>query len=185
MDNLQHTVDELRRMSEAELSGIGEDSLKVRLQEQGAEARAKYGKLSAANLETFLSDTDCVRHPTRLILEYGEMGMHQFAHPDVDLRDETGRGRVIYIRPVLGKRPDLLALAVSYVIPVINYGDIIGDDHCQVYGASLMNMTEGEYYDAICGLADFVGAEERYAGEDSDNSQPCGNGGGCGCHSNP
>jgi hypothetical protein len=183
MDNLQHTVDELRRLSEAELAGVGEDSLKMRLHEQGEEARGKYGKLSAGNLESFLSDPDCVRYPTRLVLEYGEMGMHQFAHPDLDIRDESGRGRVIYIRPMLGKRPDLLALAVSYVIPVINYGEIIGDEHCQVYGASLMNMSEGEYYDAICHLADFVGAEERYAEEESGASSSCGMGGGCGCHS--
>jgi hypothetical protein len=182
MDNLLNTVDELRRMSAAELADVGEDSLKVRLREQGQEARDKHGPLSPSNIETILSDPDCVRHPTRLVLEFGEMSMHQFAHPDVDVRDETGRGRVIYLRPALGKRPDLMALAVSYMIPVINYGDkMIGDEHCQVYGASIMGLSEKNYYNAICDLAEFVGAEERMSdGAPESNHQSSGHGCGCG-----
>ncbi len=182
MDNLLNTVDELRRMSASELADAGEDSLKLRLKEQGQEARDKHGILSPSNLETILSDPDCVRYPTRLVLEFGEMAMHQFAHPDIDIRDETGRGRVIYLRPILGKRPDLLALAVSYMIPVINYGDqMIGDEHCQVYGASIMGMSEDVYYQAICELADYVGAEERMADPQNGNSsQDSGHGCGCG-----
>lgn len=183
MDNLLNTVDELRRMSAAELADLGEDSLLLRLREQGQEAREKHGSLSPSNLETILSDTECVRHPTRLVLEFGEMAMHQFAHPDIDVRDDSGLSRVIYMRPILGKRPDLIALAVSYMIPVINYGNkMIGDEHCQVYGAALMGMTEDEYYEAICSLADFVGAEERMSVEPSESNHP-NQGHGCGCGS--
>lgn len=182
MDNLLNTVDELRRMSAAELADVGEDSLILRLREQGQEAREKHGALSPSNIETVLSDIDCVRYPTRLVLEFGEMAMHQFAHPDADIRDESGQGRVIYIRPILGKRPDLMALAVSYMIPVINYGDkMIGDEHCQVYGAALMGMTEEIYYKAICDLADYVGAEERMSDANTEaNQQVPGHGCGCG-----
>ena len=32
--------------------------------------------------------------------------------------------------PLLRERPDLLPLAVAYMIPLINYGDIISDEHC-------------------------------------------------------
>jgi len=123
-------------------------------------------KREKGNLDTFLSDPDTVRHPTRLVLEYGEMGLHQFAQPEPDHR--LPGGRVLYLRPVLGQRPDLIALAVSYMIPVINYGDIITDAHCLAYGARLMGMDEGTYYSRICELADFTGA--RGMSEDDPNS---------------
>jgi hypothetical protein len=60
---------------------------------------------------------------------------------------------------MLRDRPERVVLAVAYMIPLINYGEIIADDHCQLYGATLLGMTEAEFYRAICELADFVGAK--------------------------
>jgi hypothetical protein len=47
------------------------------------------------------------------------------------------------------------------MIPVINYGDIVTDEHCLRYGATLLGLMVPEFYEAICRLADFVGAEAR------------------------
>jgi hypothetical protein len=66
---------------------------------------------------------------------------------------------VLFLRPLLRNRPDLALLAVAYMIPVINYGDIISDGHCIRYGATLLGMMESEFYDAVCRMADLVGAE--------------------------
>lgn len=165
MNELLQTVDELRKMSEAELTQLGEESLLNHLRHQAMEARSRHGGLSPENLDTFLNDRDCVRHPTRLILEYGEMSPHQFAEPDRDYRTNLPEARVLYLRPVLGKRPDLVVLAVSYMIPSLNFGDIISDEHCLEYGALLMGLDPAEYYDSICELAEFVGAEICMADE--------------------
>jgi len=186
MNDLLQTVNELRQMSSTELAQVGEDSLISRLKEQAAEARAKHGPLSPGNLETVLSDRDCVRYPTRLVLEYGEMGLHQFAQPDRDYRFSETNSRVLYLRPALGRRPDLLALALSYMIPLINYGQIITDEHCLAYGSILQGMDEETYYQKICEMADFAGAEERSAGETEESDSAVspssgGCGGGCGC----
>ena len=54
--------------------------------------------------------------------------------------------------------PGSCRLAVSYMIPLINYGDIITDPHGVAFVLGLM---EEEYYRAVCQLADFVGAEKR------------------------
>ena len=159
MNELLQTVDELRRMSTAELAQVAEDGLMGRLREQAGEARLRHGGLRPSNLETFLSDRDCVRYPTRLVLEYGEMGMHQFAQPEPDIRNPGGI--MLYLRPSLGRRPDLMALAISYMIPVINYRDAVGDEHCLSYGSQLMGLDEETYYLRICDVADFVGAEQR------------------------
>lgn len=184
MNELLQTAEELRRLSEAELTKLGEDSLLNHLRHQAVEARARHGGVNPGNLETFLNDRDCVRYPTRLVLEYGDMGLHQFAQPAPDVSSTDPDARVLYLRPVLGKRPDLVALAVSYMIPVLNFGRIITDEHCLEYGAALMGMNPEAYYDRVCELADFVGAEVLAAGEGTQptESQPAGGCGGCSCH---
>lgn len=180
MNGLLETAEEVRRLSDAELTQLGEDSLMDHLRHQATEARERHGGLKSGNIETFLDDRDCVRYPTRLVLEFGEMGPHQFAQPDRDYRANHAEARVIYLRPILGKRPDLIALAVSYMIPVINYGQIITDDHCLEYGAHLLGIPSDVYYERICDLAEFVGAEFCAADEEPPATGGCGSG--CGCH---
>jgi len=127
-------------------------------------AHQKHGPLTAEKLGAFLHDPDCLRYPVRTVFEFGEMAMHQFAQPDIDWRNTDQDGRVLYVRPLLRDRPDLLPLVVAYMIPVINYGDIVTDQHCLLYGAALLGMMEEEYYDQLCALSDFLGAQPRLVG---------------------
>ena len=190
MNELLQTADELRRMSEAELVEVFEDSLTNRLRDQADEALERHERFGPGNLETFLNDRDSVRFPTRLVLEFGpEMATHQFAQPEPDIRNPGGV--MLYLRPILGQRPDLIALAVSYMIPVINYGKIVNDTHCLEYGSRLMRMDKETYYGRICELAEFVGAEQLDANDprahvvEEDKPATAGSGGcgsGCGCH---
>ena len=161
------TTAELRKLSTAELEQLGQQSLREHLLAQAIVAHQKHGPITADKLEALLRDPDCLRHPVRLVFEFGEMAMHQFAQPDVDWRNTEQDGRVLYVRPLLKERPELLPLAVAYMIPLINYGDIITDAHCVAYGATLLGMMEDEYYRAICKLAETVGAEARSAGDTS------------------
>ena len=156
---------DLRKLSSAELEQLGQQSLREHLVAQAIVAHQKYGPLTADKMDALLHDPDCLRHPVRLVFEFGEMAMHQFAQPDIDWRNTEQDGRVLYIRPLLQSRPDLLPLAVAYMIPLINYGDIIADDHCLVYGATLLGMMESEFYEKLCVLSDTVGAETRLASE--------------------
>jgi hypothetical protein len=128
-------------------------------------AHQEHGPLTADKLDALLHDPDCLRHPVRLVFEFGEMAMHQFAQPDIDWRNTEQDGRVLYVRPLLRERPDLLPLAVAYMIPLINYGDVISDEHCLTYGATLLGMMEDEYYARLCTLSDVVGAETRFSGQ--------------------
>jgi hypothetical protein len=157
------TTADLRRLSPAELETLGQDSLREHLLAQAVVAHQKYAPLSAGKLDRLLHDTDCLRHPVRLVFEFGEMAMHQFAQPDLDWRNREQDGRVLYLRPLLRHQPELLPFAIAYMLPLINYGDIITDDHCVLYGATLLGMMEDEFYAAICRLADCVGAENSQA----------------------
>jgi hypothetical protein len=156
---------ELRRLSTAELEHLGQQSLREHLAAQAVVAHHRYAPLTADKLEAFLHDPACLRHPVRLVFEFGEMAMHQFAQPDIDWRNQEQDGRVLYLRPLLRNRPDLLPLAVAYLAPLINYGDVAADEHCLLYGATLLGLTEDEYYRRLCALAETVGAAPRLPGD--------------------
>ncbi len=165
-------VTDLRRLSASELARLGEDSLREHMAAQAVVAHHKHAPLTFAGLGALLSDPDCLRYPTRLVFEFGEMAGHQFAEPGPDLRNPEKDGRVLYLRPLLRDRPDLALLAVAYMIPVINYGDIVTDKDCVRYGATLLGMMEDEFYAAVCHMADYVGAEVQHPSEAQPPKRP-------------
>lgn len=155
---------ELRRLSTAELEEVGQRSLLAHVRAQAEVARQKHGPLAGDRLEPLLRDPACLRHPVRLVFEFGEMAMHQFGQPGIDWRNPEQDGRVLYLRPMLRERPDLVLLAVAYLIPLINFGDVVTDEVCLGYGAALLDTSPAEFYRSICLLAETVGAEERLPG---------------------
>ena len=157
-------IPDLRNMTAAELEQWGQDSLSDHLLAQAVVTHQKHGPITADKLDALLHDPVCLRYPVRLVFELGEMALHQFAQPDIDWRSPEQDGRILYLRPVLRDRPDLIPLAVAYMIPLINYGEIISDEHCLRYGATLLGLMEDEYYRQMCALADFIGAEPRITG---------------------
>jgi len=158
---------DLRKLSPAQLETLGQESLREHLLAQAVVAHQKHGPITFDKLNALLHDPDCLRYPVRLVYEFGEMAMHQFAQPDIDYRNPEQAGRVLYLRPMLRDHPDKVVLAVAYMIPLINYGQVIGDEHCLAYGATLLGMLENEFYREICALADLVGAEVRFTETDS------------------
>lgn len=129
-------------MSAEELGGFGQDSLREHIAAQAVVAHHRSGPLTSTS-STRCSRPECVRHPTQLVYEFGEMALHQFAQPDTDWRNTELDGRVLYLRPMLRDRPELVVLAVAYMIPLINYGPIINDEHCLGYGAALLGPLGG------------------------------------------
>ena len=142
----------------------GDNSLRNHLHAQALVAHHRYAPFTPARLPALLGDSRHLRHPTRLVFEFGDMAPHQFAQPDFDLRNPEQDGRVLYLRPCLRQHPERILQAIAYMIPVINYGEIVGDEHCLLYGATLLGLLEQEFYQQVCDLADFVGAEPRVAG---------------------
>jgi hypothetical protein len=145
----------------AEFIQLGEESLRRALLEQAVSARRRYAPLTPATLEALLQDPDCVRYPTRLVYEFGDMARHQFAQPEIHI--EAGeRGEqtcLLYLRPSLREHPEWVVPAVVYMLPVINYGPVVTDEHCLLYGAALLGLREEAYYEQVCRLADSAGAE--------------------------
>lgn len=164
---------DLRKFSPTELETSGRQSLHDHLIAQAVVAHQKHGPLTGESLDAFLMDSACVRHPVRLAFELGEMALHQFAQPGLDWRNTEKDGRVLYLRPQLKKQPDLIRLAVAYMVPLINYGPIVTDEQCLAYGATLLGMMEEEYYARICALGDSVGATTRRVGQPEPQHASC------------
>jgi hypothetical protein len=104
---------ELRRLSAAELEALGQQSLREHVVAQAQVARAKHAPFLGPQLDALLHDPECLRHPVRLVFEFGEMAMHQFGQPDIDWRNTAEDGRVLYLRPMLRDRPEQVLLASS------------------------------------------------------------------------
>ena len=175
-------IEAFRNLSTEEQIQEGEDSLLSHVLEKAIQAHNKYPEIGMDKMDAFLADSECMRYSTRYVFEFGaDMAPHQFAQPEPDYRVEGGQGKVIYLRPPLRDHPDFASLAIAYMVPIINYGDIVRDEHCLVYAAALLGMTEDECYHKLCELAEFVGAEAKYP-EEKDTKKTesdCGCGGGC------
>lgn len=193
-ESMMDPIQAFRNMSPQQQAQEGEDSLLAHLLEKGIAAHQKYPGLGMDSVDTFLADRDCVRYATRLVFEYGaEMAPHQFAQPERDFRSTQAHAKVLYLRPALRESPRLAIAAVAYMLPLLNYGDIIRDEHCLVYASALLGLTEDECYELMCEVADFVDGEVKYEGEVAEGTpvpeylpplpqeSDCSCGGGCGC----
>jgi len=160
---IEDPIEAFRSLSPKEQVQEGEDSLLSHILEKAIQAHRKYSGMGMDKMDTFLIDSECLRFPTRYVFEFGaDMAPHQFAQPEPDYRSERAQGKVIYLRPPLRDRPDLATLAIAYMVPVINYGEIARDEHCIVYASALLGLTEDECYERLCELAALTGAETKY-----------------------
>jgi len=150
------TGSQLRAISSVELARLGEESLRSHLVDTAIKAHQLFFPLEGARLEAFLENRNHVRYPVQLRFGIGNMASHQFANPE-----ESGEGFILNLHPVLQDRAGDLARALAYFIPVMNYGPLINDDHCLIYGATLCGLTIDTYYQELCRIAGLIGAALR------------------------
>lgn len=146
----------LRAMDGAELARLGEESLRSHLVDTAMVAHRLYAPFGIDQMEGLMQNRNQVRYPLRLAFRIGNMAPHQFANPE-----EEGDGFVLNIHPSLEGRAGDLALVVAYFLPLMNFGPLINDDHCLLYGATLNGLPVQDYYRELCRIADFVGAAPR------------------------
>jgi hypothetical protein len=154
---------QLRALGQAELARLGEESLKDHLVDTAIVSHQLYAPVVGPKLEDYLENRNLVRHPVKLAYEVGSMAPHQFGQPEA-----SEDGFRLCLHPILKGRQQDTALAVAYFIPLMNYGALINDDHCLIYGATLSGMTSSDYYREICRIADEVGASPRLRNEKDD-----------------
>ena len=136
----------------------GRESLIAHAVEKDLEARAAYGDggtgLGMEALEVLLNDRKFVRHPVRLAFDAAELESGELAFPKSVSPDDPSEGFVMYIHPAFEGRHDVIPLLVAYQIVCINYGEIVGHEAAEAFGAALCGMEVETYYQTLCQLAD-------------------------------
>mgnify|MGYP006910059014 CR=1 FL=1 len=141
---------------------MGEEGLRSHLLDRALWAHGKYPDLDCARIGEFLIDPGCLRYPARLVFDFGDMAPHQFVQPGPTPEDPASGEMEIFVHPALRLHEGFIPAAVAYAVPQINYGDAATDEHCLLYGATLLGVTADEYYARLCTVADAVGAAARY-----------------------
>ena len=153
------TGSQLRAMGGAELARLGDESLRAHLVDMAMVANQSYAPFRDGLLTKLMDDRNVVRYPVKLVFEMGSLAAHQFAQPE-----PNGQGFTLYLHPELKSRPDDVIRALAYFIPVMNFGELINDDHCLLYGATLVGTTVDDYFKQLCRLADDIGAPAQDRG---------------------
>jgi hypothetical protein len=132
----------------------GRKALRDHVIDRALLARERYGDLrDHATFLRFLEDRELVRYPVAIefaadVLEPGELAWPAPVGP------RPADGFRMAVHPRFERRPDAVPLVVAYQLVAVNYGDIAGPEEAELFGATLLGLDAGAYYEALCRLAD-------------------------------
>ncbi|NOX59509.1 MAG: hypothetical protein GXP29_11720 [Planctomycetes bacterium] len=115
------------------------------------------GHIDSEMMLRMLDDGELVRYPTGIRFDAEPLQAGEFAYPQ-PIGDTPSQGYCIFIHPIFENEREHWPLLIAYHIPSINYGDIVGHEDAELFGATLLGMETEDYYEAICRLADTLPA---------------------------
>ncbi len=123
---------------------------------KAAAARLDRGMyIDAEAIIKLLDDREAVRYPTGVRFDAEPLESGEFAWL-MPLGDTPAEGFCLFIHPWFETQPDAWPLIIPYYIPCVNYGEIVSEEECEFYGASLLGLERENYYQALCELADSI-----------------------------
>jgi len=135
-------------------------SLNAHAAAKGLEIRQKYGPQIGWNeLQRILGDRACVRYPCELVFDAAPLQPGEFACP-VPKGDKPEHGFVMHVHPHFQNQLDRAVLLVLYQLVVVNYGSFASAQDAEVFGASALGLTQDDYYNQVCALADQLPAAQ-------------------------
>jgi hypothetical protein len=121
---------------------------------KGEQLREKYGSsLGMEELKLILLDREFVRYPCGMKFDAAALQPGEFAYASPRGRRPED-GYVIFVHPHFMNRPDVVPWLVFYQLVVVNYGEFASAEDAEAFGASALGITEEEYYEELCRLAD-------------------------------
>lgn len=119
------------------------------------------GGLNDKNLLRYLSEPQCLRYPTTLVFDGAALEPQQFA--DIEMvGDGERRACLLHMRPCYEGRTADLPYLVAYMSASIDYGIAASAELSLKHGASLMGLSEDDYYEHICAIVDADADEAMY-----------------------
>lgn len=119
-------------------------------------AREKYGPtIDLEAIYRILEDRTLVRYPVRVEFDDAALEPGEFAYPK-PLGNPATAGFALYLHPQFERATRVLPLLIAYQLVRVNYGDLATSDEAELFGAALLGMTPGDYYNAVCAAADSI-----------------------------
>lgn len=132
-------------------------SLNAHVAAKGAEIRAKYGPVIGwRELRLLLEDRACVRYPCTLEFDPAPLQAGEFAHP-VPKGAKPEDGFTMCVHPFFMIQLPEVPLLVLYQLVLVNYGEFASSDDAVTFGAAALGLSEDEYYQRLCELAEPLG----------------------------
>ena len=158
-------------------------SLTAHIATKGAEIHAKFGpKIGYQELLRILADRDYTRYPVELVFSAEGLLDGEFAHP-FPLGANPEQGFTLRIHPYFSTQLAYVPALVLYQLVLVNYGDFASPSDAETFGAAVLSLSQDEYYDGLCEMADLVSEGVATAApQPPASSGGCG-GGGCRCGS--
>ena len=132
-------------------------SLNAHVANKGAELRAKYGPVIGwIELKLILEDRTLVRYPCTLEFDSAQLQPKEFAHP-VAKGERPEDGFTMFVHPFFMTQLQEVPALVLYQLVLVNYGEFASSDDALTFGACALGLTDDEYYDRLCELAEPLG----------------------------
>ena len=132
-------------------------SLNAHVAAKGLEIFQKYGpRIGWKELQLILKDRACVRYPCELVFDSSALQPGECAYPRPN-GAKPEDGFTMFVHPLfmtqLGRVPTL----VLYQLVLVNYGEFASPLDAELFGAAALGLEPGQYYAALCELADQLG----------------------------
>jgi hypothetical protein len=123
---------------------------------KGEEIRVKYGPTIGWNeLLRILEDRSACRYPCEIVFDAAHLQDGEFAFP-MAKGELPEAGFIIYVHPGFMKQSDRVPYLVLYQLVLVNYGEFVSEQDAETFGASALGLTNEEYYEILCSMADEV-----------------------------
>ncbi len=146
------------------------ESMNLHLRQKAQEIIDKYGAVNSLSvLMDVMSDRKFVRYPVQVIYDSKqvdaglfiktEMNMSEQNHQpeeDDDYIKQAERSYDFFVHECFEGQPDKLLPLILYHLPSVNYGEIATFEDSEVFASALLQMSQDDYYQLVCDLADSI-----------------------------
>ena len=134
-------------------------SLNAHVATKGEEIREKFGpEIGWKELLQVLEDRSLVRYPCEIIFDSAPLLEGEFAHA-MPNSENPQDGFKIYVHPFFSLQLARVPHMVFYQLVRVNYGEFASADDAEVFGASALGLSQDDYYETLCELADEISGE--------------------------
>ncbi len=145
------------------------ESMNLHLRQKAQEIIDKYGAINSLSvLFDVMSDRKFVRYPINIIYDSSSIDDGLFIATEMNLSTQlsqsedsdyikpTDRSYDFYVHECFEGQQEKLLPLIMYHLTTVNYGDIATYEDSEVFASALMQMTQDDYYELVCDLADSI-----------------------------